>query len=129
VLVELALKSTVAGAAGSAKLCKVVGGERKGGGRSANVGIVMDGIHAAAGEGGCQGLENTNGVDNVEDGRENGVALDASSAARDVDEVPASEPEVLRDVVGAVGDEVLEEVGVMFFEGVDDGAAVELVDC
>jgi hypothetical protein len=129
VLVELALNSTVAEAAGSAKLCKVVGCEREGGGRSADVGVVMDGIDAAGGEGSGEGLEDTDGVDDFEDGGEDGVALDATSAARDVDEVPTSKPEVLRDVVGVVGYEVLEEVGVMFLEGVDDdGAAVELVE-
>eukprot|EP00962_Isochrysis_galbana_P005979 scaffold1615_cov103-Isochrysis_galbana.AAC.5 len=67
-------------------------------------------------------------ANDVVDGGEDGVALDAPALAGDVDELAGGEAEVLRYVVGVVGDEVLVEVGVVLLEGLGDDAALELVE-
>eukprot|EP00962_Isochrysis_galbana_P033732 scaffold11350_cov115-Isochrysis_galbana.AAC.1 len=88
----------------------------------------MNGVDTAGGKCGGEGLKDADGVDDVEDGGESGIALNTPTAAGDIDEFTTGEPKILRDIVGVVGKEVLKEVGVVLFEGVDDGAAVELVE-
>jgi len=88
----------------------------------------MNGVDIAGGKCGGEGLKDADGVDDVEDGGESGIALNTPTAAGDIDEFTTGEPKILRDIVGVVGKKVLKEVGVVLFEGVDDGAAVELVE-
>jgi hypothetical protein len=92
-------------AAPSCKLCEAVGGKGEVGGRSADVGVVMDGVDVAGrdvaprvrGRGVCRQRRRCCGEDRT--------ILDTATQARDVDGFSAGEPKVLRDVVGIVGDE------------------------
>eukprot|EP00962_Isochrysis_galbana_P054712 scaffold26310_cov153-Isochrysis_galbana.AAC.1 len=115
-------------AGGAGKAC--AWRHRSGGHRSTDVGVVMNGVDIVGGKCGGEGLNQGRGrcIDDVEDGGESGIALNTPTAAGDIDEFTTGEPKILRDIVGVVGKKVLKEVGVVLFEGVDDGAAVELVE-
>jgi len=128
VLIELALGCAVAQPARPAELGEAVRGGGEGGGGPADIGVVVDSVEVAVAEFGAERLEDADGVDDVVDGGEDGVALDAPALARDVDELAGGEAEVLRYVVGVLGDEVLVEVGVVLLEGLGDDAALELVE-
>jgi len=73
-------------------------------------------------------LEDLARVDNVEDGGEEGVALDAATLAGDVLERAVGEAEVLRDLLLVVSDVLLEQDLVFLLENLDDDCSQELVE-